>query len=536
MTKAQDKAVQQERELRNPITRRPPNSFTQVTNRELPAPSNVREQTPLPAADRRRLRGLHREATAPGGPAGAVTGYGQTGGMPDRAHAWATGAHHMFPNAAAENNEPAINEPHAAHPGVTVQRRAEDLSGNEYRKAGALLANYGHDPRNPVRSLEDVQRQTLHRVIGEHAAAGVEENASQHFYGGGWPHSDIPDPAMRATHEEGVLAAHGRFLEGVDNVARHPDFVAATAHMSHRERTSAATNLMAQATADTSPNSRWRQGEKWPNLNQAEESATAGVEGRTPDFVTGRIQNVYKATRRVGDMMEGIDDAGKPTERFAPHVYGNPRQAAKTVAFRGALIDPNAADAYKVSDVHEASNVLPGTYPGKALHYRDSAGKRVAHYPDQPASHVRGLTPEINEKTSKHDRGNARTEDMLRNGSGTVHALNDYATRRVLAEHGLSRGTNYADNVHTAQAATWGSQQVRRTDKQMADVSHADQYPVVRDWAAEGHADIHPDYRHMFPGQRGMGPQFVVNPNTSGVRNPARRAYPLQPEIGEKKP
>lgn len=534
MSKASDKAAQKERELRNPLTGRGPNQFTQVTNRELPAPSNVRQQTPLPAADRRRLRGLHREATQPGGVSGPPVGYGQTGGMSDRAHAWVTGAHHMFPNGGAEAGNPAINEPHEAHPGVTVQRRAEDLSGKEYRKATQGLVNYGHDPRNPMRSLIDVQRQSLHRVIGEHVAAGVEENASQHFYGGGWPHSHIPDPALAAAHEEGMMAAHGRFLEGVDTVARNPDFVAAEPGMSHRERVSAATNLMAQATADTSPNSRWRQGERWPNLQQAEESASAGVEGRSPNFETGRIQNVFKASRRVNDMMEGINDQGEPTERYAPHVYGNPRSAAKTVAFRGALIDPNAADAYKVSDVHEAGNVLPGVSPSKALHYRNSEGKRVAHYPDQPASHVRGMDPEINEKLGKQDRGNARAEDMLMHGASTVHALNDYATRRVLAEHGLSRGVNYADNVHIAQAAEWGSQQVRRTDKQMSDISHASQYPVVRDYGAEGHASIHPDYQHLFPGQRGMGEQYVHNPNTSGIRNPARRAYPLQPEIGER--
>jgi hypothetical protein len=205
MAKAQEKAAQQERELRNPLTGRAPNSYTQVTNRQLPAPSNVREQSPLPAGDTRRLRALHREATKPGGVSGPTVGYGQTGGMSDRAHAWVTGAHHMFPNGGAEAGNPAINEPHEAHPGVTVQRRAEDLSGKEYRKGEQVLRNYGHNPRNPMRSLEDVQRQTLHRVIGEHAAAGVEENASQHFYGGGWPHSQIPDAAMAAAHEEGMM-------------------------------------------------------------------------------------------------------------------------------------------------------------------------------------------------------------------------------------------------------------------------------------------------------------------------------------------
>ena len=54
---------------------------------------------------------------------------------------WVMGGNRMFPNA---NTGPAINEPHEATPGVTVQRRAEDLSGPEYRKGEDTLGlRYG---------------------------------------------------------------------------------------------------------------------------------------------------------------------------------------------------------------------------------------------------------------------------------------------------------------------------------------------------------------------------------------------------------
>ena len=84
MSKASDKAAQQERELRNPITGMAPNSFTQAKGRTLPEPSNVRESSPLGPGDTRRLRALHREATklvvclvrlsVTGRPAGCPTG------------------------------------------------------------------------------------------------------------------------------------------------------------------------------------------------------------------------------------------------------------------------------------------------------------------------------------------------------------------------------------------------------------------------------------------------------------------------------
>ena len=129
---------------------------------------------------------------------------------------------------------------------------------------------------------------------------------------------------------------------------------------------------------------------------------------------------------------------------------------------------------------------------------------------------------------------------MLAKGGGTVHALNDYATRSVLADHGLSRSVNHADNVHAIQAAAWGSQQMVRKD---VNVSHADQYPVVRDWGHEGvNVPNSPDVLGSL--RRGdthnnLGQQFRTNPNTTGISkspktdrlvNPTKsKPYPVMP-------
>jgi hypothetical protein len=352
---------------------------------------------------------------------------------------------------------------------------------------------------------------------------------------------------MQDVHNAGITAANDRFHAGAQRLLHHDQFQARTAGMTEQERSDHAIGTMAQATADTSPNSKWRTSQGWPNMEQAEESATAGLEGRRgtagkPDavnggikFVTGRVQNHGKAAERVDEMT---------TTGQGSHAYGDHVTSPKTMAFRGALAQPNSPDAMKVTDVHEAGVVLPGANTSKSRIYTDPTGQRkgnIAVYPDQPASHSEGLTPVMNNpKTQKP--GNARGEQMLSDSRSTVHALNDYATRHALAERGLSRSPQHADNVHHQQAATWGSQQVRRPD---VAVAHADQYPVVRDWGAEGHSEMN-DLGHAVglgkvAPHHAMGPQFRANPNVHGIdKNPApgttgkqdvtrNKPYPVMP-------
>lgn len=531
-------------DVSNPLTGQAPNSFTKVTNRDLPAPS-LRAQMPaaMPEADRARMAAAHQKATGPGGVNEGQLGYTRPHGMSPHQFSQVMGAHRMFPNEAAKAGTPAINEPHEAHPHVTVQRRAEDLSAPEVAKGVKTLQNYGYG-HDPIGELKHVQGQAIDRVIGEHAAAGVEESNSQHFYGGAPVTSDVGH--MQATHNAGITAANDRFHQGAQRLLQHPQFQARTAGMSEQQRSDHAVGTMAQATADTSPNSKWRTSKGWPNMEQAEASAVGGLTGARgtegkPNavnggikFITGRVQNHEKAAERVDEMTR----TGQGS-----HAYGDHITSPKTMAFRGALAQPNSPDAYKVTDVHEAGVVLPGAGTDKGRRYTDAAGKTVYHYDDQPDSHLAGLTPKM--KTDAHgkvkqDMGNARAENMLSDSRSTVHALNDYATRHALSERGLSRGPNYADNVHHQQAAAWGSQQVRRPD---VAVSHADQYPVVRDWGAEGHADLNDLGKHVFGGVNPshMGPQFRANPNTTGIdKSPApgttgkqdvmrNKPYPVMP-------
>jgi hypothetical protein len=506
-------------DVTNPITGGAPNSFTKVTNRDLPAPS-LRAQMPaqMPEAHQATMHAAHVAATGPGGVNEGQLGYTRPHGMNPHQFSQVMGAHRMFPNEAARAGTPAINEPHAAHPHVTVQRRAEDLSGPEVAKGVKTLQNYGYG-HDPIGELKHVQGQATDRVIGEHAAAGVEESNSQHFYGGAPVTSQVGH--MQAEHNAGITAANDRFHAGAERLLQHPQFQARTAGMGEQERADHALGTMAQATADTSPNSKWRTSKGWPNMEQAEESAVAGLEGRRgtagkPDavnggikFVTGRVQNHAKAAERVDEMTR----TGQGS-----HEYGDHTTSPKTMAFRGALAQPNSPDAYKVTDVHEAGVVLPGAHTSKSKMYTDPTGQRkgkIGVFPDEPESAAHGLTP-IMKNPKTQDTGNARGEQMLSDSRSTVHALNDHATRHALAERGLSRGPNYSDNVHHQQAATWGSQQVRRPD---VAVSHADQYPVVRDWGAEGHADLNDLGHHVFGGvsPHNMGPQFRANPNTTGI-------------------
>lgn len=507
------------RARRNPLTGGEPNTFSAVgEGRSLPAPTNVR---PWKGDGREasRLRARHDEATQPGGIPDAQVGYRKPEGMTDRHFAWLSGGHHMFPNEGAERGNPAINEPHEHHPEIAVQRRAEDLAGGEYRKGAAVLSHYGHDPKDPVGSLVDLQSRTMNRVLAEHNQAGVLESSSQKFYGGR-VNTKIPDqPDMEARHRDGVMAAQNRLRSAVDTIANHPGFHASDA---------AARAVVNQSVADTSPNSKFRENDRWPNVEQAEEASKAGITGDSPKFVSGRVQNNEKSAARTADMLA--------RGQFETHGYGNPKQAVKTVAFRGALADVNHTDALKVTDVHEASVVTPGASVSKAKVYvgGGKSGNTYIH-PDSPKSATKGLTqvmiPNANRPgTMKPKVGLARTEEMLAKGDSYVHTLNDYATRASLARSGLSRSVNHSDNIHPAQAAEWGSQQLLRPD---VNVSHADQYPVVRDWGHEGvnvpnHGDV------LGALSRGeththMGPQFRVNPNTTAMSKSDATAHLVNP-------
>jgi hypothetical protein len=532
-------------DMTNPLTGKAPNTFTQSQGRELPKPTNVqpfvarRMEDPSGAktqggnpqlvpdvkksgSERARLRKAHVEATKPGGVVDAQVGYRKPEGMDQRSFGWITGAHHMFPNVAGEMGTPAINEPHAPSRSVTTQRRAEDLSGPEYKKGQAVLAHYGHDARNPTASLKDTVERQTNRVISEHIRAGVEESASQLFYGGR-VNTEIPDADLNMKHHEGVRAANQALTNYSAKIATHPAMEQHMPGSSHMQKMRAATDMMAQAAADTSPNAKWRDtaagtgAVKWPNLEQAHESVTAALEKRPAKFLTGRTPNEEKAAGRAGEML----DKGN----FDTHAYGDPSSAPKTIAFRGALSDRDHPDAYTVADVHHASVLAPGLSTSKSRMYDRVSGQddiknqRVRIHGDQPDADTKGLVQRFKStrgggKTIP-EAGLSRPEEMLDKGKPIVHALSDRAVREVATATGLSRSVNHSDNVHPLQAALWGSQQVQRPD---VNVSHADQYPVVRNWGSEGHATLTDQGKHLFGASpANLSPQFRANPNTIGI-------------------
>ena len=541
----------------NPLTGEQPNSFTNVTNRTLANPVASREQAPLPANETRRLRSAQRSAsrtdldpsTGKVGANAPQLGYQRPEGMSEASHGWLMGAHHMFPNVAAEQSGAAINEPHELGPGVTAQRRAEDLSGPEYRKGVATLRNYGYGGRDPVGELTANRSQVTERVIGEHVAAGMQESASQHFYGGSPITSHISNDApgtpahlsdqaprsgydLQQTHNASMREVSGLMTAATARLESHPEYQRRTAELSPEERHQGARNATVQATADTSPQNKFfaRGTKRSPNMEQAVESTTAAMENRDPKLLGGLPENTEKAKARTQAMFpehsggenswpegtHGHEANGGGSIDLNTHQFGDPVSAIKTVAFRGAFSEPNSPGAFKVSDVMEAGTMLPGASPAKSKMYQGSKGQVALHADDNP-SKVSGMSPimKTDADGETHPKlGASRAEQMLSDSKGTAHTLNDYATRQSNTAYGLSRGVNYADNIHPVQAAAWGSHQVHRGD---VAVSHADQYPVVRDWSSEGHSDMTPVGQSLFGGpMHHMGPQFRANPNTVG--------------------
>jgi hypothetical protein len=542
-------------DLSNPLTGQAPNSYTQSTNRELPKDKAAQGYVPYKKAnpdtsakaskfvpdvrktnaEARSLRALHVAATDPGSPDNSVdapVGYR----MPEipagtsredtahyaRLHAWLQGAHHMFPNESADRGEPAINEPHETASGVTAQRRAEDLNSREYAKGKGVLSHFGHGS-DPEASLRDTTRRSMNRVMSEHNRAGVNESTSQLFYGGS-NNTNIPDADLQRHHESVTQEAPNQVVNRTVEAMYHPKFQETFGHLDTGQQFGHARRMLAQAAADTSPNAKWREGDRWPNLDQASESVDAALSNRPPKFITGRTPNEFRAADRVGGM---IDNGHTEAQRYDHQ----PDPAPKTTAFRGALVDRDNADAFNTQDLHDAGASFPGLPTAKSkVGFAGKGHEKVTVYPDQKTP--QGFVPRMkkNEITgeSKPERGLSRPEKALAAGGSTVHALRDHAGRSVRADMGLSRSVDHADNTHAAQAAIWGSQQQSRADVQ---VSHADQYPVIRDWAAEG-TPIHApgELAHSSIGQtlahpKGLGQQWKKNSNTTHSRNYSREPY-----------
>lgn len=539
------------RESINPFTGQSPNTFTQASDAALPTPTakntesekltkywQGRKDTEVSLNSSRFDEAYNSDSSPVNPPIGnqwiapqniPALRRGElkssTGGtVTPQMMGWLAGVHHAFPDKLTN---PAINEPHVPSAHEVVPRRLEDLSGNEVAHMSKTMTEYGYPgstPHEQVNQLADIQMGNMFRVLSEHAMTGVNENSRQLFYGG-TPSTRISDPVMHKLHEDKVLESQRRFNKGVSGITTHPEFVNKFGHLPAHEQDEISRSMEATALADTSPNSKWQTPTtgRWPNMEQGEEAVSAYLENRDPKFIAGRVQNNPKAVANVGKIAEE-----------GPSAIRSMTRTPKTSPFRSALIEPNSPDSFTVTDIHEGKQIAQHLTTAKPLQYvkKDKEGNKVGTvlnvHPDQEVP--RGYKPHIDPKTGNQKTGDSRVEAMLSAGAGTIHAANDYATRQVNAELGISRGVNFADNLHAGQAARWGSQQQMRSDVQ---VSHADLYPVVRDWGSEGSTLKKPSWMPEKSGQwdqlfsdKQVTPAWSENPNTDYTKNTAIKSYP----------
>jgi len=478
---------------------------------------------------------------------------------------WLSGAMRAFPNESRAANTPAIDEPHEVSSASEASRRWEDLSSAEVDKAHQVMgiagmpSNRSGKAVNAEADITGIQLRNMMRVMGEHAAAGVNENVSQHFYGGK-PTADIPDPDLRAKRDSAHAEAQSVYQNMVINpIMESEQFRQSTAGMPQEEVEARGRYIGASSVSRTSPNTPFKRGEKFPNLIAAREVFAAANEGReinTSNLSGSRPDN---AKRGLADMQDMLADASQRSTLTAkPHYSKGATEptylpdgtvrlegtaAPKTGPFLTAMSTPNSAEQYVVTDVMESQQMMPWLNSAKGFNFIDSDASSgrpgVTVWQGRPGA-PRGYVPKMRpEKDSagnlkvddegnvvtKHEPGNNEAEEMLSKGGGLVHALNDKASRNVNAAMGLSRGVNYSDNSNSVQAARWGSEQAGRSSHFS---SHADHYPVVRNWGAEGAGMTErPDwlgsssnFDWMYE-SKNLSPQFADNPNTEGYAKSA---------------
>lgn len=478
---------------------------------------------------------------------------------------WLSGAMKAFPNQSAAEGTPAIDEPHEVSGGSEVSRRWEDLSSAEVAKAQQVMGLAGMPSNNRGRATNAeadttaIQLRNMMRVMGEHAAAGVNENVSQHFYGG-TPTADIPNDELRETRDQAHAEAQSAFKRMVVNpILESSQFRESTEHMSPEDALGRGRYIAASSVSRTSPNTPFKRGNKFPNLLAAGEVNAAAIEGREIDRSRLSGSRPANAERGVTDVSAMLADPsvrstltarpdipkGKTEPKLNPDgtVKMTSTAAPKTGPFLTAMSTPNSSEAYVVTDVMESQQMMPWLSSVKGFNYEDSLPPPEGKKDRRPAVTVwqgragapRGYVPKMRIETDdddnpivdaqgnqkiKHETGYNEAEEILSKSGGLVHALNDKATRNVNAAMGISRGVNFADNVNQVQAARWGSEQALRPSHFS---SHADHYPVVRDWGAEGAGVSEKpewlggstNFDWMYQ-SKSLSPQFTENPNTAG--------------------
>lgn len=481
----------------NPLTGQPPNTFTK-TDQQLAAPVASQPSKPDPKLTR-IARSRRQEFEASGGGAPEM-GYNKPEGMSHHDFYWMMGQHHNRGPAA-----PNINTPHESDPGIVVNRRAEDLSGQEHARGVAILKKYG---TTPDKIREDIGN-TLDRAVASSVKAGAPRPAGSLFYGGRDERGEESYPV-------------GRVNDSVDRVVAHPRFP--STGDSDRDR-HLARAMMTVANSKTSPNVAFRDtnegfGEYSPNNMAAEAAVHAGLDKKPPPTGTRigtelRIRGANVPRIGVGVYPSNMKAAAEATRQLAEgtptrdlrhpdsgNVMFNPTKAPKTTDYQGAHQDPEGPDQKTVVDVHEGTNAFPHMSHEKSLVHEavdangepvlNAKGKRVRRnvHPDElsgstatsarwgdkgqlPKSMNKELPPgatawrrarQDDEPTGDPVRNKSRIEGVLAEGKNVVNALVDHAARQAHTERGMSPSVNSANFVHQGQAARWTQRQIERPD------------------------------------------------------------------------
>lgn len=515
---------------KNPLTGKAPNSYT-ATDQPLSEPRRVRPVAPAPAVTTKE-RSRRQEFEASGGGAPEI-GYNKPSDMSHSDFYWMMGQHKD--RGPTTTN---INTPHPSDPGIVVNRRREDLSGQEHARGLGLLKKHGTDYETVKRDIGN----SMDRSVASSVKAGAPRPAGQLFYGGTDEKGAKSFPVQRVDESVQRLVSNKQFPASGEATKDH----------------ALARAMMTVSNAKTSPNVPFRSehpkhGSYSPNNMAAESAAHAGIEHKDPpaptkigaDLVARGADvpkvgvGVYKANMAAATNATGQLAAGVTTRELR-HASGNvmfdPTAAPKTTDYQAAHQDPDGPDQKTVVDIHEGTNAFPHLSTEKAhVHVAvDAGGEIVRHggevydghvisegkptkievHPDEygPKGQLpkrakaalpggatgwkRGRDPNDD---SKFLIGKSRVENVLAEGKNVVNAMVDHAARAAHTERGMAPSVDSAQFVHRGQASRWSQRQIERPDlPQSIESEYSLPKPHEHMWssAAEMHDAMRADEMH----------------------------------------
>lgn len=409
-----------------------------------------------------------------------------THAMADPHHAGTelAGSGEKVPRTVAQGT-PNINEPHETNPNVIPSRRWEDLHPAEQARALAIVHKYGSSP-------EQMESDLRAQVLSAHQRAarnGVATPWSARFY-------------------EGPSLQHTKIEEGADEVQRESPSIP-------RDHARA---MVATVNAATSPNTKFQQGNRFPNHEAAMHALAHGMAGGEPEEV-GRPEgvggvypaNLEKAAHLARQMSMGVTTPDVKLQ--SGKTAFDPTHAPKTTDYLGAWVDPTGPDSRYVSDLHSTHSLMPHLSTAKALAHDMPDGTRVNVRPFDKVP--KGAVQVTKEKDGKQVPVTAysESEQYLASDRSGLHALHDHIARKVATDLGLSHTVDNAGATHFLQASDWGEEQINRPD--ITDRTEKTAYGRDERLSHPGH-----DVRYRTPSSGGvvvehpdkLGEQHVASP------------------------